>query len=237
MKENDQFEENTISLAEVFNVIKKYFWFLVIITLAFGVLTLSYAMFIAKDKFKTTGALIAHVEMENGSISTSESANLINTLLPIINDIDVIPTNASNILKDKGYDVSGKTIKDNMVVSHNKTGRVISISYTSYNEEESNLVVKAIIDSIMSLSNNSEYENMLHFKNNVSVFDISDAKTISPNKTLLLIVGIMSGGVTGLIIVFAIEVITSGFKTKEELERALGIQVLGEIPEFKVRRS
>lgn len=203
----------------------------------FGLLSLGYVKFIAKSKYKTTGSLIVHVENENGVINAGESSNLINTLLPIINDTDVIPTNASLLLENDGYEISNTNIRKNMVVTHNKSGRVISITYTGATSDESKMVLSALIESIMDLSKNENYQNMLHFNDSISVFDISDTETIAPNAIMIIFVGVMMGGIIGLTIVFVVKVVTSGFKTKEELEGALGVQVLGEIPEFKVRRN
>lgn len=70
MNENEQvYEEGTISLGEIFDVILKNFWFLVIVTLLFGLLSAGYLKYFAKSKYRKTGALIVHVENENGLIN------------------------------------------------------------------------------------------------------------------------------------------------------------------------
>ena len=69
-------------------------------------------------------------------------------------------------------------------------------------------------------------------KGNLSNLYVSEAKYHSPNKILFTFVGLLLGGVVGLVIVFAFEVINTGYKTKEEIEKELKIQVIGEIPEY-----
>ena len=61
----------------------------------------------------------------------------------------------------------------------------------------------------------------------------SDAKYHSPNKTLYLIVGFLLGGIVGAGIVLFIDLGKATYRTKEQIEEDLEVEVIGVIPEFE----
>ena len=58
----------------------------------------------------------------------------------------------------------------------------------------------------------------------------------SPSRPFVVI-GIILGGIVGVGIAFVKELFNNTFRTKDQLEQAFGIQVLGVIPEFEVKET
>ena len=58
-----------------------------------------------------------------------------------------------------------------------------------------------------------------------------------PNKPLYVAIGIILGGIIGVGFVFIKELMNNSYRTKEQLEQAFDIQVMGTIPEFEVKED
>ena len=125
-------EEGTISLQDIFETIKKHFWFLVVTTLLGGLILGSYASFIATPKYKSTGAIMGQVSAgENGAVSTVESQRLLQSTMDLLTEIDLIPSEAAKELQARGYNLTLNEVRDNMSVSNNSGSLLIQISLPS----------------------------------------------------------------------------------------------------------
>lgn len=240
MREELELEEsNEISLGEIFGVIKKRFWFLVVITIIGGIMLGIYAFGIAKPKYKTTGSLMVQVKTTVSSgdeiFNSLESQRLLETVVQILN-MDVIHQQVHESLKPT-YNISAGAIKGNMSVANKNNGLIISVGYTSESKVEAREVTNAIINTLVDFLNDPTSDIAVTFKGNIVKLDVPEAKYVSPNKPLLVLVGMVLGGTVGLIMVFSYEMINAGYKTKEELEAATKVQVLGVIPQFQIVRG
>lgn len=236
MENKEVLEESGISLGDIYKIIKKRFLFLVIITLLGGLIVGGYAFFIATPKYQSTGAIMIQVHTEgSNAVNTVESQRLVQTTVDMLTKIDLIPKLTSENLKTMGYDVSMNEIRDNIGVSNSAGSLLIIISFISTEEELAEITLQTIIDTLIEVTESETYNMDKTLKGNISDFNVSPARYYSPNKILYTLVGILLGGTLGLVLVFAYEMINTGFKTKEEVEHELQVQVLGEIPEFKIK--
>lgn len=172
---------------------------------------------------------------ENGAVSTVESQRLVQSTMDLLTEIDLIPSEAAKELQARGYNLTLNEVRDNMSVSNNSGSLLIQISFISTDEKLAEEAVEVIINSLISISSLEVYNMEKTLKGNLSYLYVSEAKYHSPNKILTTFVGILLGGVIGLVLVFAFEFINAGYKTKEEIEAELKVQVLGEIPEYEVK--
>lgn len=236
--ENKDFiqEESTISLVEIINIIKKRFWFLVTTTLIGGLILAGYVFFVATPKYRSVGAIMVQVRTgDEGSVNTVESQRLVQSTMDILTKIDLIPTITAESLQQRGYNITSNQIKNNLGVSNTSGSLLIQISFVSEDPDLAELTAQMIINTLIDITDDEVYNMELTLKGNISNLYVSEAEYYSPNKVLTIFVGLLLGGVVGLVIVFATEIINSGYKTKEEIEKELNIQVLGEVPEFDTK--
>src|SRR5690625_2356861 len=195
-------EEGTISLQDIFETIKKHFWFLVVTTLLGGLILGSYAFFIATPKYKSTGAIMVQVSAgENGAVSTVESQRLVQSTMDLLTEIDLIPSEAAKELQARGYNLTLNEVRDNMSVSNNSGSLLIQISFISTDEELAEEAVEVIINSLISISSLEVYNMDKTLKDNLSYLYVSEAKFHSPNKILITFVGLFFVVVIGLVLV------------------------------------
>jgi len=107
--------------------------------------------------------------------------------------------------------------------------RYIRIFNVDNDTEFAKDVVDAIIQGLIEITDEEDAFPVLTNKIRRTSF-ASDAVYNSPNRLLFSIVGLILGGVISLGFIFLRETLTTNFKSKEEIEHALDIQILGVIP-------
>ena len=235
MGENYINEENSISLVEILRAIKKWFWFLVGITLLGGLALGLYAYFLSKPSYNSVGGIMIQVhETVSEKTNTVESQRLIQSTMDILTKIDIVQARTSENLEKKGHEISTGTIKANMVVSNTTGSLIIQISYKARDAEIAELVLNEIIFSLIEITNDDEYNMSTTLKGNISYLYVAPAVDISTNKVLLILVGLILGGIVGLVVVFTFELSNNTFKTADEIEREVNLQVIGQIHTYDV---
>lgn len=228
---------NNLSINDIFLIVWKKVWWLILSIIIFTLIFTIYAFKIVKPEYRATGSIMIQVESNEGNTNTTESQRLVKSTVDILMKMNLIPEETSKTLKSNGYDVSKGTIRSNMTVSSAKDSLVITISYISTNQDETKIVVDEIINTLIRVTNDEKYNMDKTLKNNISKLYVSEAQYYSPNKPLLIFLGMVIGGVVGLILIITNEVVNSGYKEKDEIEEELKIQVLGVIPNFEVKRG
>lgn len=137
---------------------------------------------------------------------------------------------------DLNLDRSPQSIRDSLTIKSSLTSYFISVKFVDQDPAVAIQVVNSIIDNAILIANTNPAFPSLKDK----ITRTSSAEDFvyeSPNKPLYIMVGIILGGIVGVGFVFLKEFLNNSFKTKEQLEAAFNIQVLGIIPEFEVKED
>lgn len=255
MTEDHIIEEQSISLGEIFNIIKKYFWFLaaatILAALAFGV----YAFKFAEPQYRAKRSLMVQYKKpttQGEIIDTLDSQRLIETVKELlVEDPLVMRIAIDNLANHPTHPVvlTERQYKKGIRVDSKTSSLLVNVSFTLTKEEVGDLkpvadfgnvdvlehIVITIVDSLVEYAEDDNNKISITFKDSIVPLGSHPASYVSPNKTLLVMVGAILGGTLSLIVVFVLEMVTSGFKTKEELEKATKTLVLGVIPEFSTK--
>jgi len=138
------------------------------------------------------------------------------------------------VIQDLDLDITAAQLKNNLTVSSSTTSYFINVSYLSGNPEESKEIVNAVIDSAIAFAN----DNVAILEDNIiRTSTANNGVYDSPNKILYVVIGLILGGIVGVGFSFLQEMFNNTFRTKEQLETAFGIQVLGVIPEFEIKEQ
>lgn len=237
MEENNVVvDDNSLSLADIFITIKKWFWFLVLTTLVGGLIVGIYAFLISKPSYKSVGGIMVQVQAEiTDNTNTVESQRLVQSTIDILTKIDIVQERTSLSLEQLGYDVPTNEIKSNMNVSNSNGSLIIQISYISKDKELTELTLNTIIDSLIAITNDDSHNMSSTLKNNIVSLYVSPATDNSTSKILLVFVGLMLGGIIGLVVVAAVEFSSTSYKFADELERDFKIEVIGKIPMYEIK--
>jgi len=233
MNEQQLETTNEISLLDLIKILRSNMLLIIIATLLFGLIAGAYAYFIADPQYKSNAYVMVQVQVESG---TNDSFDLVNAqrLMATAADLISMPIVLEKVVADLGLSISAAQLESNLTVSSSTTSYFINVSYLAGDPALSKEIVNEVIDEAIAFAN----ANVAILENNI--IRTSTAKEgvyDSPNKVLYVVIGIILGGIVGVGIAFIKELFNNTFRTKDQLEQAFGIQVLGVIPEFEVKET
>lgn len=241
MKPNLKEINNELTIVDVWNILKKYFLFIIVTTVVFFLSAAIYVWFIVTPEFISNADVMVQVEQDSGS-SSDPNYDLVNAfrLIDTVAELmekDIILENAVGRLISLGYsEISSQYLRDGLSVKSSSTSYFINISFVDEDTSLSSDSVDAIIDAIIEETDVIDAFPVLTNKIRRTSF-ASEAIYYSPNKILVSIVGVVLGVVFSTGIIFIKESLTTKFSSKEEIETVLDLQVLGVIPKMESREA
>lgn len=233
MNEQQQDSTNEISLIDLFKILRSNIILILVSTFLVGAIAGVYAYFIADPQYKSNAYVMVQVQVESG---TNDSFDLVNAqrLMATAADLISMPIVLDKVITDLGLNISSKQLQSNLSVSSSTTSYFINISYISGDPNLSQLVVNEVIEEAISFAD----LNVAILEDNIIRTSTAQRGVYdSPNKILYVVIGLILGGILGVGIAFVKELFNNTFGTKEQLENAFSIQVLGVIPEFEVKET
>ncbi len=238
MNQNQSMEQNEFSLADIYYVIRKGLRPIIIATLFFGIIFGIYAYSIATETYESNiDVYITPLTDGNSTVSSdyAMARYLIVTVAEYMESNSVIDT----VIEKLDLDESIGSFKSKLTITASTDSYRINIAY----EDEDAEVTKNVVNEVarvaiaMQEDRNSGEQFLPENISLVAIETQENGSYASPNKILIVIAGLFVGGVIGLAIAFVKELLNNSYKTKEQLEAAFDIQVLGIIPEFEIKED
>ena len=219
--------EETIDLREYFGIIKKRFWIIALITVVGAVISGLISFFVLKPVYETKTTLIVDTNQNEETQTVtgdqfSVSQKLAVTYGEIIKSRTVLEPVINYLKLDETYDELVKKIN----VSPVKDTQIISISVQDTNPKKA----RDIANQIPTVF--TRQVKRITSANGVEVIDkaITPENPIKPNKLMNIAIAAVLGMMVGLFIVFLLEYMDNKIKTPQDIEKQLGLPVLGVIP-------
>ncbi|WP_210137647.1 Wzz/FepE/Etk N-terminal domain-containing protein [Staphylococcus sp. GDH8C109P] len=219
--------EETIDLSKLFTILKKNMKYLIILPIVFLVLSMVITFVFMTPKYSSsTQVLVNQKEIDNQMMAQQVQSNLqlVNTYSEIIKSPRILDKVSKN-LKGK---YSSKEISGMLTVSNQSESQILNIVV----ENESREAARKVANEIANVF--SKDVSKIMNVDNVSILSKADTKgnQISPQPLVNSVVGIFSGLIVALIIIFLKEILDKRIKTEEDVSEILDLPVLGTIQNF-----
>lgn len=226
--ENKQNDELEIDLKQICGVLLKKLWIILIVGVVFGLFAYVYCSFIAEKQYiSKTQIYVIDKQSEN---ITSTDLTLFSALS---NDyIQIIKTKAvlEDVINELKLDMSSEQLMEKITVNKEGDSRIISISVT----DSIPINAKRIADSIAKASADQIYEVMEAELVNIiqkgNVPSTPSAPTTFKNVFIMFALGILISCIAVIVRFF----LDDSIVVAEDVEKYLGLSVIGSIPVFGI---
>ncbi|PEJ59495.1 capsular biosynthesis protein [Bacillus sp. AFS002410] len=222
--------EETISLQELFGVIKKRLIMIISITVLATVIAgvISY-LFLTPIYQSSTQLLVNQKETKDSSIYQN---NQVQTNVQLINTYNVIIKSQAildEVIKQLNLDYSVAELTNKITVASETNSQVFTVSVQDKDPEQAQAITNTIANVFQ------EQIKKIMSVNNVTVLakaELGDNPSpIKPNKKLNVAIGFAVGLMLSVGIAFLLEFLDNTVKTEKQLEELLELPILGVISE------
>lgn len=223
--------EETISLKEIFDVLRKHLTTILISTFAGLALAGIVTFFVMTPQYDSRAQLIVALPQDEGADESLNSVNynlqMLNTYRDIIEEGDALAANVQERLSSE-YDLnmSITEIKDSMAVEQSEESQMFSIvgsgETASDAEHIANTAAEVFQETVQDVLTNVDQTTIVSRAT-------ASSRPVSPNRSLNLAIGIILGLLVGIAISFLMEVLDRTIKDNRYITDNLGLTVLGNV--------
>lgn len=236
IKENTNNTENIgreISLSEIFSMLLAKWYIMLAAAVVAGVAAFIFFNFFVTPKYTSNASIMVINRQNTDSITATDltaSTTLSNDYVEIITSRSVL----EQVIADLNLDYDVDELKDMISASVVVNTRKINISVTNKDP----ILAKKIADSVVTASSARICE-IMNVDNMVSTVDDGNLPEVpsSPATIRNTIIAILSGIVIAAIIIIVVGFFDDRIKTREDVEKYLGVSVIGVIPVFETDKG
>ena len=221
-------EEEVIDLREYLSIIKKKWFIMAILCVVCVAASTVYSLFIAKPVYQAETTLIVKTEKTEGTNTvTSDQIKTTQQLAVTYGEIIKSRKVLDDVIKNLDLDESYGQLSGKISVSTVSDTQIIKVSVQDTNKSNAakiaNEIPKVFAKEAIRIAD----------ANGVEVIDKAQTPVnpVSPNKKMNILIAGVLGVMIGLFIIFIIEFLNTKIKTPQDIEKELGLPLLGVIPE------
>ena len=222
----NEMEEQVISISEIFEALKKRWILIVSITLVATLISGVLSFFVIKPTYETSTKVFIGKEESNVEGYNTNDIQMYQKLLQTY--AETIKTNEviQAAIKNTNTNLTVEEVKKSLTVTPISDTQILQIKYQNKNPQVAKRILGNITDEFIILAKE------LVPNGNVRVIEAVQLpeNPVAPNKKMNIAIAFLLGLMVSIGLVFLLEYIDNTFKSKENLEKELGIPVIGLIP-------
>lgn len=226
MKENKDALE--IDVGELFKVVWKRAWIIVLCALLVGGMTLVYTANFVTPMYRAEVTM--YVNNNSSNTDTVSSSNLAVALQLVKTYVNIIKSDRvlEKVIEETGLMLTPKQIRGMLTAESVNDTEMFAVRITSPSPQMSADIANAIADVAPGVI------SVIIEGSSAKVVDYAKVPTsrVSPSYTTNTIVGTLLGGILAALFFILQHLLDTRIKTEEDLERICQIPVLGSIPDF-----
>lgn len=224
--------EKTIDLKELFQIIKKRIWFITLITVLSGVIVGLASLFYLTPVYQASTQMLVN---QTKSDQTAFSYNEVQTNIQLVSTYNLIiksPAVLDVVANDISIGFTAKELQDKVKVESQNQSQIINLTVTDTNPLKAALIANKIVEVFK--------EKIVEFMkvDNVTVLSTADLDgdpiQVKPRPLIYTFTALALGLIVSVGITFLLEYLNSTIKDEHELEKLVGLPVLGVITSFDI---
>lgn len=225
--------EKNIDISALFHEILKKLWLIVLMVVIFAVASMTYTSLAVQPKYKSTTSFFLLTKSNENSQAISYydveiSTKLVGDCEYIIKSHEVMNV----VIKKLDLNMTSSQLASSITVSSSTDTRILEISVVNSDPK----LAQSIANEVREVADDRIISVM-----GIDSVNVVDKATLpsapfSPNVRNNTIFGGLLGLALSLIIIFLIVICNNDIKTIDDVEKHLGLEVLGVIPSQRHRR-
>ncbi|MEM5011291.1 Wzz/FepE/Etk N-terminal domain-containing protein [Niallia taxi] len=219
--------EETISLKELFQTLKKRIVLIISITLIAMIISGVVSYFVITPEYKSSTQILVNQAKDSESMY---SQNEVQTNIQLINTYSVILKSAAilnDVRNELNLDMSVAELNNKISVESAQNSQIMTISVT---DSDPALALKIANKTAEVFE--TQIKKLMKI-NNVNILPLADDQEnqspVSPNPLLNIAIAALVGLMIGIGVAFLLEYLDNTVKTEQDIEKLLGVPVLGAI--------
>ena len=224
--ENTEYE---IDLKEIFHMLQKRWVLITGITLSALIISTIVSFFILTPIYEASTTMIVNYKQNQESVMTyndlQTSQKLVATYTEIIKSERIL----DEVINKLNLELSPKELINKITVSQVGQTEILKLNVKDEDPELATLIANTISKVFQEgIGQMMEVEN-------VSTIDVAKVpeSPVSPNKLMNIAIATVLGMMVSVGLVFVIEFLDRTYKTPNDIERHLGLSILGAIPDIE----
>jgi len=224
--------EETISLKEIYEVLKKRFLLILSIVFAAALIAAIVSYFVMTPKYEASSQFI--VNQSEVDPNMQYSVNDVRMNVELINTYNVIiksPAILDQVVDELNLPYTASALGDKIQVNSAENSQVVTVTAQDESPalavDMANTTVDVFQDDISDIMN----------VDNVSILTTAELSEnpspVAPNPLLNIAIAIVLGAMIGVGLAFLLEYLDNTITTEEDVEKQLGLPILGVISEVK----
>jgi capsular polysaccharide biosynthesis protein len=217
--------EETISLKEIFAVLRKRMLMILSLIIAFAAIALLVSYFLITPTYKASASVVVNQE-ENVDVSSLNNA--IQSNISLINTYKIVMTSPvilDEVAKEMKLSLSSGELAEKLEVASEADTQIITVTATDTSQEAAADLANTTVEVFQK-----EIPELMNLEN---VKTLSLAETVdnpsatSPNILLNATIALVLGAMVSIGLAFLLEYLDNTVKTEADVEKRIGVPVIG----------
>lgn len=219
--------EEIIKFDDISDILIKRWKMILLITLSIALIAVGINFFWVAPKYKASEKVFIGKEDTKDQSYNTNDVQMYQKLIKTYAELMMTDDLVDRAIKSDSLNITSEKVLSSLTVTPRTDTQIIEIQYISTD--------KALAKDVVNSITNEFIKSSKELIPNGKVKVIESAKVpespSSPNKTMNISIASLVGFIISIGLAFLLEFIDNTFKTKGQLEEALGIPVIGVIPD------
>lgn len=224
--ENTEYE---IDLREIFDILMNRWLMIVSLTIGAAIIAGIVSFFIITPKYEASTTMMVSYKQDQEALMNYNELQMSQKLATTYSQIIKSERIADAVIEKLDLDLSAEELNSKISVSQVETTEILKITVKDNDPQ-----LAALIANTETEIFKNEINEMMKV-DNVSMIDVAKVpeNPVSPNKMMNIAIATVLGLMVGVGITFVLEFLDRTYKVPTDIERHLGLPILGAIPDIE----